>query len=270
MVPTPLGNLKDFTFRALEILQSVDYIAAETPSLSRKLLSHYQIKKPLLTFREQNREKAAQQILALLREGKTVALICDAGTPGISDPGSFLIQQVIEEDLPLEVLPGPAALIPAWLFSGLLGHQMAFWGFPPRKSGERKVFLKIALDFQGAVIFYEAPHRLLDLLKDLEETAPQARTAVVREISKIHQESRRGDPRELLEHYSSHPPKGEIVVVAQGTKNSEAESSVDLPAALRFFEQRGISLRDGVDFLAQFCRVNKKAAYNLGLEIKAE
>jgi len=266
VVPTPLGNLKDLTFRALETLRTVDLIAAETPSVSLKLLSHYGVQKPLLTFREQNRENASRRVIEALKEGKTVALISDAGTPGVSDPGAFLIERVIAEELPFDVLPGPAALIPAWALSGMLSRQMAFWGFPPRKSGERKEFFRTALNFPGPVIFYEAPQRLPETLKDLETVAPKAQTAVVREISKLYQEVRRGNPQELLEFYRQNPPRGEIVLVVEG-KAGEAQAPALEPApALAFLREKGLSLKDASEFLARFAGANKKAVYRLRLK----
>jgi 16S rRNA (cytidine1402-2'-O)-methyltransferase len=217
VVPTPIGNLEDITLRALRILKEADLILAEDTRTSLILLNHYQIKKPLQSYHKFNEHKIINSIIQRIQTGETAALISDAGTPGISDPGYLIIHACIEKSIPVEILPGAAALIPALVGSGLPCERFVFEGFLPLKKG-RLTRLKNLAQEKRTVILYEAPHRLARTLTDLSSILGKERkAAVVREISKKFEEYNRGTLGTLSEYYRQNPPKGEIVVVVQGT-----------------------------------------------------
>jgi len=266
LVPTPIGNLKDITLRALETLKETDYIAAETVSRTRKLLSHYQIRPrhPLLSFREENRRSAAAKIIELLKKGKSLALVSDAGTPGISDPGFYLLEKVREQELPVEVLPGPTAVIPALLLSGFNPEKFCFLGFLPRKTAERKEILKNYTNFEGVLVLFEAPNRILALLEDLKQILPENPVCLVREISKIYQEVIKGKPGELRDQYSGKKsPRGEWVILIQCQKGRGEQEQKDWEQALKMLLEKGMSCRDATDFLSKFLGISRKIIYRL-------
>lgn len=219
VVPTPIGNLEDITLRALRILKEADLIVAEDTRISGILLAHYQIKKPLISHHKFNEHKTVSAIVKRIQSGETVALISDAGTPGISDPGYLLVHACIDQEIPVEILPGPAALIPALVGSGLPCERFVFEGFLPFKKG-RQTRLKILANETRTIILYESPHRLARTLRDLSVFLGQNRKATVaREISKKFEEFRRSTLGELADYYEKNQVKGEIVVVVQGLKS---------------------------------------------------
>lgn len=210
---TPIGNLEDITLRALRCLQEADLIAVENPSRSRKLLHHYGIKKPLLPYREENREKAGREIVERLKSGQVVALITDAGMPAVSDPGHNLLRLLLAEGLSFSMVPGPSAAMAALILSGYTAVKFVFWGFLNRKKSERQKELRqISLE-EKTVILYESPHRLQKTLHDMELILGEREVAVCRELTKVHEEVRRGTAGELLEHFQSNRPRGEITLV---------------------------------------------------------
>ncbi len=213
IVSTPIGNLGDITFRAVEVLKSADVIACEDTRKTRILCSHYAIKTPLLSYYEYNKVKRGDQLLALLRGGKQVALVSDAGTPGISDPGFTLIKSALDAGVRVVSIPGPSALISALSLSGFPTHHFIFEGFLPVKNGPRLKRLKELASLKETVVVYEAPHRLLKTLVALEEALGNRQVAVVREITKKFEEVLRGAPSALREHFQIHPPRGEFVLV---------------------------------------------------------
>jgi len=216
VVPTPVGNLEDITLRALRILKEADLILAEDTRTSRILLDHYQIRKPLLSHHKFNEHKTVQSVVQRILSGETIALVSDAGTPGISDPGYLLVHACIRQGISVEVLPGPSALIPAVVGSGLPCERFVFEGFLPFKKG-RLTRLKNLEREQRTIILYESPHRLARTLNDLSSILGSDRNGVVaREISKKFEEFKRGTLGELAAFYSENPAKGEIVVVVQG------------------------------------------------------
>ena len=216
LVPTPIGNLKDMTFRAVEVLKDVDLILAEDTRTSSVLLKHYGIQKPLKAFHKFNEHKMLPWVTDQLRAGLRVAYISDAGTPGISDPGFLLVREAIRQGIPLEVLPGPTALIPALVGSGLPAERFVFEGFLPVKKGRRTRLEKLAGE-ERTIVLYESPHRLVKTLRQLAEfLGDERRAAVAREISKKFEEFRRDTLAGLAAYYEVHPPKGEIVIVVQG------------------------------------------------------
>ncbi len=218
IVPTPIGNLKDITLRALEILQQVDLIWAEDTRTSGKLLKHYEIKTPMQSFHKFNEHKQVEKMMDMLRAGKNLAIISDAGTPGISDPGFLAVREALKNNIEVETLPGATALIPALINSGLPSERFVFEGFLPVKKG-RQTRLKELAEEKRSMVFYESPHRLVKTLEQLAGVlGDERRAAVSRELTKKFEETRRGNLKELARHFASRPPKGEIVIVVEGKK----------------------------------------------------
>ncbi|MBJ7284439.1 MAG: 16S rRNA (cytidine(1402)-2'-O)-methyltransferase [Akkermansiaceae bacterium] len=213
-VPTPIGNLGDITLRALEVLRSADRIACEDTRHSGQLLAHHGISgKPLVSLHEHNETRRAPDLIAAARVGETIAVITDAGMPGISDPGYRLVQACIESGTPLEVLPGPSAVITALIGSGFPCHAFHFGGFLSVKSGKRRSALTTALESGETSIFFESPHRIISTLEILADIDPDARACVARELTKKFETYHRGSAAEVLAHFQIHPPKGEIVLL---------------------------------------------------------
>ncbi|MCV9389223.1 16S rRNA (cytidine(1402)-2'-O)-methyltransferase [Reichenbachiella ulvae] len=216
LVPTPIGNLQDITLRALETLKSVDVILAEDTRTSGVLLKHFEIKKPLKSYHIHNEHKLIEQLTDSMKQGQKMALISDAGTPAISDPGFLLVRACIQEDLKVECLPGATAFVPALVNSGLPSDKFTFEGFLPQKKG-RKTRLESLEEESRTMIFYESPHRLVKALGQFAEHFGADRQASVsREISKLHEETARGSLEELIAHFGDRKIKGEIVVVVAG------------------------------------------------------
>ena len=216
LVPTPIGNLKDITLRALEVLTQVDTILAEDTRTSSKLLNHYQIKNTLESFHAFNEHKRLNSLVDRLKNGETMALISDAGTPAISDPGFLLVRACNENEIKIECLPGATALIPALVNSGLPSDRFVFEGFLPPKKG-RKSRLESIREQSKTMIFYESPHRLIKTLEQLGEYLGEDRQASVsRELTKIHEESVNGTLKELITYYKNNTLKGELVIVISG------------------------------------------------------
>lgn len=220
LVATPIGNLGDITLRALEILRAVDYVASEDTRKTGLLLKHFDIKKPQIAFHEHNEEKAGQRIMAVLQAGQSVAVVSNAGTPGVSDPGYTLVRRAIELDLPVSMIPGPSALIMAVVLSGLPAHSFTFRGFPPRKSGKRRTFLEIDRDSPHTLIFYESPYRLREFLVDALAVYDDRPAAVANELTKLFESVRRGSISELIAYVDESEPRGEYVVVIGGAGGS--------------------------------------------------
>ena len=218
LVPTPIGNLKDITFRALEILSSVELILAEDTRQAKKLLNHYNIKTSLQSHHMFNEHKSVESVCSKILSGQSIALISDAGTPGISDPGFLLVRTCVEKDIPVETLPGPTAMIPALINSGLPCDRFCFEGFLPPKKGRNKRLTGLTEETR-TMVFYESPYRLVKTLDELAiHFGPDRKASVSREISKLFEENIRGSLSFLSEHYTNKPPKGEIVIVVAGNK----------------------------------------------------
>lgn len=218
LVPSPIGNLADFTFRAVEILRAVDLILAEDTRTSSVLLNHYEIKKPLRPFHQHNEHRVAEGLATQMSAGKTVALLTDAGTPGISDPAYLLVRECIKQNVEVQCLPGATAFVPALVNSGLPCDRFVFEGFPPLKKG-RQTFFKMVTAGERTVILYESPMRLVKTLTELAGHAGEDRQACVsRELTKKFEENKRGTLKELIEYFSAKPVKGEIVIVVAGRK----------------------------------------------------
>ena len=213
IVSTPIGNLKDITLRALETLKSVDLIAAEDTRHTKILLDAYGIAKPLTSFFEHNEDRKTAQLIAWLKDGKNIALVSDAGTPGISDPGYPLVRRAQEEGIKIEVIPGVTALIAALTASGLPSHSFSFEGFLPPKSAARRKKLAELKGLSRTIIFYESPHRLAKALKDIAEVLDNPLVVCARELTKKFEEVKKAPARDLLAHFTLHSPKGEFVVL---------------------------------------------------------
>jgi 16S rRNA (cytidine1402-2'-O)-methyltransferase len=218
LVPTPIGNLKDITFRAIEVLKEADLILAEDTRTSGKLLKHYDIQSPMQSHHMHNEHKTVDTIVSRIQGGETIALITDAGTPAISDPGFLLTRACVERKIEVDCLPGATAFVPALVNSGLPNDKFVFEGFLPVKKG-RQTRLKLLAEETRTIILYESPHKLVKTLSQISEFFGSDRPiSVSREISKMHEETIRGSASEVMEHYESHPPKGEIVIVIGGKK----------------------------------------------------
>lgn len=213
IVSTPIGNLKDMTYRAVQTLKEVDLIAAEDTRHTRILCQHYDIKTPLTSYFEHNKVKKAKDLLELLREDKDVALVTDAGTPGISDPGYHLIRLAKENGISMTAVPGATALIAALTLSGLPCHNFIFEGFLPVKSAARRKKLKQYEGEERTVIFYESPHRIVKVLADINEILKDAHVVCARELTKKFEEIKEGTVGELLDHFSKKKPRGEFVLL---------------------------------------------------------
>ncbi|MCX6301748.1 MAG: 16S rRNA (cytidine(1402)-2'-O)-methyltransferase [Bacteroidia bacterium] len=219
LVPTPIGNLKDITYRAVETLENADLILAEDTRHASKLLNHYNIRSALQSHHMFNEHKSVESICSRILSGTTIALITDAGTPGISDPGFLLVRSCLEKGIPVETLPGPTALIPAIVNSGLPCDRFCFEGFLPAKKGRNKRLTGLEEETR-TMVFYESPYRLVKTLDEMAQHFRSDREACVsREISKIYEENLRGTLSYLSDHYKTKPPKGEIVIVVAGKKD---------------------------------------------------
>ena len=220
LVPTPIGNLEDMTLRGIRILKEVDVILAEDTRTSAKLLSHFDIRNKLVSHHKFNEHKTVEMIARQIEDGKNVALISDAGTPGISDPGFLLVRTCVEKEIEVECLPGATALIPALVNSGFPTDRFTFEGFLPQKKGRQKKISELVTE-PRTMVFYESPYRLIKSLKQFAEfMGPDRRACVSRELSKMFEENKRGTLAELIEYFNSKPIKGEIVIVLEGKKAS--------------------------------------------------
>src|SRR5215467_9124762 len=216
VVATPIGNLRDITLRALEVIKSVDLVAAEDTRHSGILMKHFGIKKPFVSYHEHNEAMRTAELVERLAAGENVALITDAGMPGLSDPGLRLIRECIRRELPFTIIPGPSAILTALVGSGFSSEKFSFRGFLPVKSGRRERELRIAAECEETTLFFESPYRLVKTLQACSAIMPNRQLCIARELTKKFEEFRRGNATELLAHYETHPAKGEIVLVVSG------------------------------------------------------
>lgn len=265
IVPTPIGNLEDITLRALRVLREVALIAAEDTRTTRVLLQHYQISTPLMSYHEHNKLTRLEAVFDTLAQGD-VALVSDAGTPGISDPGYELIQAAILRGVRVEPLPGPNALLPALVASGLPADQFIYLGFLPKKARARAAILESLVAERRTLVLYESPHRLLDTLAAVRDVLGERPVCVARELTKIYEEFVRGSASEVIAHYAAQPPRGEIVLVVGGASDEDAaqwdESRVR--AALHDRLNAGESLSSAAKAVAAQSGWNRRAVYALG------
>lgn len=265
LVATPIGNLSDITLRALDTLKSCDYVLCEDTRHTRPLLSHFEIQKPLKSFHKFNESLKEDRIIRDLHDGMKIALVSDAGTPGISDPGSKLVQRCLAENIEVTAIPGACAAILALSCSGFDTNRFQFFGFLPKKTAELRRTLQDLLTYSGTTICYESPFRLLDLLELFNELAPERKLAVARELTKKFEEIRRGTAKELLEHWKEHEVKGEIVVLISGedhpaTQDWESLSPEEHVALLE--KTYHLSRHDAIKLAAEVRGVPKRHVYN--------
>lgn len=272
LVPTPIGNLKDITLRALEVLKQCDLVAAEDTRQSLKLLNHFEIRKPMLSYHQHNEQGKSDNIIEKLREGKIIALVTDAGTPGISDPGSVIVKKCIEENLEFEVLPGATATTTALVYSGLDTTKFLFRGFIPRENKERKPFMEEIKNCKETLIFYEAPHRLLNTLNFILESLGDRKIAICRELTKMHEEIIRGTLSEIIEHYNEKNPRGEYVLVIEGKTDEEIMEeamktweNLSIEQHILKYMGEGNSKKDSMKLVAKERGIPKSEVYKYSL-----
>jgi 16S rRNA (cytidine1402-2'-O)-methyltransferase len=271
VVATPIGNLEDLTMRALRILKEVDLIAAEDTRHSRKLLHHYGVATPLTSCYDHNELAKSERILELLHQGRSVALISDAGTPAISDPGFQLVRRCREEGLPVAAVPGPSAAVAALSIAGLPVDRFIFEGFLPARAAARAAALRRLADEERTTVFYEAPHRLLKTLRAVvEELGPERHLAVARELTKLHEELFRGTAAETLAHFDAAPVKGEIVLLVAPSP-APAPSTETVPEALRRLRaETGAPMRQIVKQVAKMYGLPGSEVYRQSLMLDDE
>ena len=267
LVATPIGNLKDITLRALEVLQSVDRIACEDTRTSGVLLKHYGIKTPMKAYHTHNEAEAAEQLVAELASGKRIALISDAGTPLLSDPGARLVSTAIAAGVRVTPIPGASALLSALTVAGLPAERFFYAGFLPNKHGARLQALQPLAELQATLVFYEAPHRLLDSLADLRDVFGDREATVARELTKLHEECVRGPLSDILQHFEAHAPRGECVILVHGAAPAEAMGDDALDEALREVMQDH-SLKEAVILVTKNSGRAKSDVYARALALK--
>ena len=265
IVSTPIGNLEDITLRALRVLKEVDVIAAEDTRHSLKLLNHYGISKPLISYWGEKEKVKAEETVRMLHAGQTVALISDAGTPGISDPGNVLIRRAIEEGISVVPIPGPAAVIAALSMSGFSTDSFIFRGFLPVKESQRLKELKnLSLDSR-TIVLYEAPHRLLGTLDDIGEIFQDRNAVVIKEITKLYEEVFRGTASGIRERLESSKLAGEYVIVLEGRPAEKMHSTEDALMEIRNLMKKGLGRKEAVKRIAGEYGISKKELYDRSL-----
>ena len=270
VIATPIGNLGDITVRALESLRAADVIACEDTRVTAKLLARHGIRRPLVSYHEHNAARIEPQLVARMAAGEGIALVSDAGTPLVSDPGSGLVRAAIEAGIDVTALPGPSAALAALAVSGLPAEQFLFAGFPPARSGERRRFLAGLAAVPATLILYEAPHRLAESLADMAAILGDRPAAIARELTKLHEEVRRGGLAELARRVAEGaPPRGEIVVVVGAPEQAGAEAGrgADLDAVLREAMTR-LSLRDAVAEASAITGLSRREVYARALALQ--
>jgi len=265
IVSTPIGNLEDITLRALRVLKEVDVIAAEDTRHSLKLLNHYGISKPLISFWREREKLKSADVLERLYSGQSVALISDAGTPGISDPGAVLIKKAIAENIQVVSIPGPSALISALSLSGLPTEEFTFIGFLPSKKSQRQKVLKDLCLEPRTLILFEAPHRITDTLKDMEEIFVERKAAVIKEISKIHEGVLRGSISEIRSKLEKTKIAGEYVIILEGKSEGKRITTKDILLEIHSLMKKGLKRKEAVKKIADAYKLSKKELYDKSL-----
>lgn len=270
IVSTPIGNMADITIRAIDTLKSVDLVAAEDTRHSKKLFSKYEIKTPLTSYFSAKEEIKSEAIIETLKSGKNVALISDAGTPGISDPGHCLITKAIEEGIEIKTIPGSSAMISALTLSGLPTNRFVFEGFLPPKGGARKKRLETIEGEKRTIILYESPKRTIRTLKDLLKILGDRKVALARELTKIYEEVVRGNISDIIKLLEDRGLKGEVTLIISGKDESISNDSetIDIKAALASILKSGMSAKDAAEFASKQLSISKRVAYQEILRIK--
>ena len=267
---TPIGNLQDITLRVLETLKTVDLVACEDTRKTLQLLNHFEISKPVTSYYEHNKMSKGDVIIQQLKDGKNIALVSDAGMPGISDPGCDLVQQCLAEDIPFTVLPGAVAAVTGLVLSGLPTDRFSFEGFIPRQKKERLQYFQNLVQEERTMIFYESPHRLEDTLKTLIEVFPDRPMAAARELTKKFEEIVRGTPSEVLAHFEAEGIRGEFVLLLHGADPAPPEErGIDWAVErVEQLEADGISQKDAIKQAAKEAGLSKRDVYNFIVQNK--
>lgn len=268
IIATPIGNLEDITYRAVRILGEVDLIAAEDTRHSLKLLNHFNISKPLTSYFDHNQQLKGERILSALEQGKSVALISDAGTPCISDPGFQLVRSALAQDIPVIPIPGPCAAITALSASGLPSDCFTFAGFPPSRQGKRRTFLTDLAMLPGTLVLYEAPHRLENTLRDIRDVMGERHVVVARELTKIYEEFIQGTVSEVMTAVANGKVRGEVVILlAPGEAAGRPAEPLD-DLLRRLLDEEGLSVKDAARKAAEITGTSRNEAYALALRMR--
>ncbi|MBZ2175058.1 16S rRNA (cytidine(1402)-2'-O)-methyltransferase [Schnuerera sp. xch1] len=267
--PTPIGNLEDITIRALKVLEEVDLIAAEDTRHTIKLLNHYQIKKTLISYHEHNKKVKGEQLLDKLKSGKQIAIVTDAGMPGISDPGEDIIKLCIKNDIRVIVLPGATASITALVGSGLPTDRFVFEGFLSSKSKDRIKELKRLKNEERTIILYEAPHRIKALLRDMFKVFGDRKISISRELTKIYEETFRGTIHEAKERFDNEKPKGEFVLIIEGTEMEREDiyQNISIKEHIKIYLDEGFTKKDAIKKVAKERNISKNLVYKESIDI---
>lgn len=274
LVSTPIGNLEDITFRAVNTLKSVDIIAAEDTRQSLKLLNHFDIKKPVWSYHEHNKRESGKNLINNLLEGKDIALVTDAGTPGISDPGEDIVKLAVENDIPVFAVPGAAAFVYSLVVSGLSTTRFIFEGFLPREGRERREKLEELKNEQRTIIFYEAPHRIEKTLEDFYENFGDRKLAICRELTKRHEEIIRTTLSEAVNIYKEREPKGEFVIVLEGKSQEEIDKEkqeqlegISIEDHIRMYMEKGMEKKEATKKVAKERGLSKSEVYKYSIDV---
>ena len=265
--PTPIGNLEDITLRTLKVFGDVDLIAAEDTRHTVKLLNHYEIKKPLTSYHEHNVKEKGIELIDRLNRGEDIALVSDAGMPGISDPGEDLIALAIEEDIDVIVLPGATASITAIVASGLPTRRFVFEGFLSSKKKDRVGDIERLKNEERTIIIYESPHRLLDTLNDIMDIMGNRRIAIIRELTKLYEEIFRGNVEEAIDKFSASKIRGEFVLVLQGNTEDKDNIDIDIQQELNRYIEEGFSKKESIKIVSEMYNLPKNQVYRESLKL---
>ena len=268
IVPTPIGNLEDITFRAVRVLKEVDLIAAEDTRHTQVLLNHYDIRTSVTSYHEHNERGKARELVEQLRQGRSIALLSDAGTPMISDPGYRLVVEAIRAGVQVIPLPGPSAVTAALSAAGLPTDRFGFEGFLPAKKSERRSALEALKKDTKTLVFYEAPHRLKETLADMAEIFEDREVAIGREISKVHEEFLRGALREILATVEQQTVRGEITLVVQGATSGAPVSEEGVISEIRQLAENGMRVKEISELVGAHHGISKREVYRLALRVK--
>lgn len=265
LVPTPIGNLDDMTFRAVKTLQEADLIASEDTRNTQKLLNHFEIKVPQKSFHEHNYRERIPELISLLKEGQMIAQVSDAGMPSISDPGQELVAACIAENIPVVSLPGATAGMTALIASGLSPQPFYFYGFLQRKKSQQKKELEQLMNQTATMIFYESPHRVKETLKNVEQVLGARQVVICRELTKLYEEYIRGDIQEVIDYVAEHPLKGECCLLISGFNGEVAEEIVEgtMKEQVEQLIEEGHSSKEAIKEVAKRNQVKKQEVYKL-------
>lgn len=274
LVPTPIGNLKDITLRALEVLENVDLVAAEDTRQSLKLLNHFNIKKTLISYHKHNEQGKSMDLIEKIKDGKSIALISDAGTPGISDPGSIIVSKCIEENIDFEVLPGATAITTALVYSGLDTSKFIFRGFLPRENKDKRIIIEELKDRKETLVFYESPHRIRETLEFLRSNLGNRRISICRELTKLHEQILRLSLDEAIDYYSEKDIKGEFVLVVEGKGEEEILQeemakweALSIEEHIKNYISEGLSKKEAIKKVAKDRKLSKSEIYKYSIDL---